>query len=148
TLANAFRGGDTVTGLTGAVYFSHEKYRILPTGHDAYERTERPARPQDVGGDVQVAAMNALNYFRTLDDGSAHCGPERDMDCRGANTPVELERQRAKLLSALDGLDADVIALNEVENTPGVEVLADLAEGLQQRTGEDWEHVRTDGTVV
>lgn len=148
TLANTFRGGDTVTGLTGAVYFSYDKYRILPTGHDAYERTERPAQPHDVGGDVQVAAMNALNYFRTLDDGSARCGPERDMDCRGANTPAELERQRAKLLGALDGLDADVIALNEVENTPGVEVLADLVSGLEERTGEDWAHVRTDSTVV
>lgn len=148
TPTNAFRGGDTVTGLTGAVYYSYDVYRLLPTGHDAYERTERPARPQDVGGDVQVAAMNALNHFRTLDDGSARCGPQRDMDCRGADTQAELDRQRAKLLSALDGLDADVIALNEVENTPGVEVLADLAEGLQERTGEEWAHVRTGGTVV
>jgi len=36
--------------------------------------------------------------------------------CRGANSPVEFERQAAKLVSALRALDADVIALMEVEN--------------------------------
>lgn len=148
TLDNRFRGGDTVTDLTGAVYFSHEKYRLLPTGYDEYERSERPAAPDAVGGDLRVAAMNALNYFPTLDDGSPSCGPQRDMDCRGADTAAELERQRAKLLSALEGLDAHVIALNEVENTPGVEVLEGLAADLQERTGQDWEPVDTGTTVV
>lgn len=148
TMDNLFRGGDTVTGLTGAVHYSFDTYRLLPTGHDAYERTERPSTPKDVGGTVQVASLNALNYFRTLDDGSASCGPERTMDCRGANTAAELERQRAKLLNTLEGLDADVVGLNEVENTPGVAVLEGLAADLQERTGADWEAVRTGSTVV
>ena len=36
----------------------------------------------------------------------------------------EFTRQRDKLLQALAGLDADIIGLNEIENTPGVEPLA------------------------
>ena len=148
TLDNRFRGGDAVTGLVGAVYYSYDLYRLLPTDVTAYERTERPTAPEAVGGDVRVAAMNALNYFLTLDNGPAACGPTQSMDCRGANDAVELDRQRGKLLSALSGLDADVIALNEVENTPGVAVLADVAQGLEERTGHDWEAVDTGSTVV
>lgn len=148
TLANRFRGGDTVSDLTGAVYYDHSQYRLLPTDAGSYERSERPSTPEDVGGDVTVAGMNALNYFPTIDTGTPACGPQRDMECRGADSREELDRQRSKLLTALDGLDADVIALNEVENTPGVEVLGDLAADLEERTGEDWDHVRTEGTTV
>lgn len=149
TLTNRFRGGDLVTGLTGPVYFSFDKYRLLPTAYDDYTVNERPANPEDVGGSLRVAAMNTLNYFLTLDDGSPHCGPDRSLDCRGANTAAEFERQRGKLLSALDGLDADVLVLNELENTPGVRVLEDLAAGLEARSDGDWEPVRvgTNGVV-
>jgi predicted extracellular nuclease len=149
TLTNRFRGGDRVSGLTGPVYYSFGMHRLLPTGLSAYDVDERPATPEDVGGDVRVAAMNTLNYFTTLDDGRPHCGPDGTMECRGADDAAELERQRAKLLSALAGMDADVIALNELENTRGVEVLADLAQGLRDRTGADWTHVAvgTDGVV-
>ena len=35
----------------------------------------------------------------------------------------EFTRQRDKLLAALAGLDADVIGLNELENTTGVDPL-------------------------
>ncbi len=54
------------------------------------------------------------------------------MECRGwDNDQVdEFTRQRAKLLAALAGLDADVIGLNELENTTGAEPLADIVAGL------------------
>jgi predicted extracellular nuclease len=52
-----------------------------------------------------VGSLNVLNYFTTLGD-------------RGADTAQELERQRAKLVSAVLGLDADVLGLMEIENTP------------------------------
>lgn len=140
---NSFRGGDQVTGLTGPIYYAFGQHRIVPVrenGFSSYVRTEAPAAPEDVGGDVKVATLNALNYFLTLDYPSSDprdnaCGPNQDEGCRGADDAGELERQRTKLLNALEGLDADVIGVVEMENTPGVEALADLAAGLNDRLG-------------
>ena len=142
---NSFRGGDQVTGLTGPIFYSFNLYRILPLsdgGFDSYVRTTRPEAPEPVGGDLTVGTLNALNYFLTLDDSGAACGPNRELDCRGADSADEFERQRVKLLNALEGMDADVIGLVEVENTAGVEPLADIVAGLNDRLGtEAWAYV-------
>jgi predicted extracellular nuclease len=60
------------------------------------------------------------------------CGPLQNVECRGADSdqPDEFTRQRTKLLAALAGLNADIIGLNEIENTPGVEPLANIVAGL------------------
>ena len=60
------------------------------------------------------------------------------MECRGADSdqPDEFTRQRTKLLQALSGLDAAVIGLNEIENTTGVEPLADIVAGLNASYGD------------
>ena len=167
SLDNAFRGGDTVSGLTGPVHFDFDLYRVLPyaageaalPGYATYDQTVAPAAPDDVGGDLKVASLNALNYFLTLDDGvNDICGPNLDQECRGADAdqgddpgePNEFDRQRTKLLNTLEGLDADVIGLNEMENTTGVEPLADLAAGLNDRLGAgtyDYVVAGTDGAV-
>lgn len=137
TQDNSFRGGDQVVGLTGPIYYAFGQYRIVPVadgGYDSYVRTQQPEAPDEVGGDLRVATLNALNYFVSLDTADT-CGPTEDQDCRGADDAEEFERQRVKLLNALEGLDADVIGLVEVENTPGVEPLADIAAGLNDRLG-------------
>jgi hypothetical protein len=89
---------------------------------------------------VQVASFNVLNYFLTLDPtndpaNDNKCGPAQNVQCRGANTHAEFERQRAKILAALIALDADVVGLMEMENTPGVEPAADLVDGLNDHFG-------------
>ncbi len=158
---NQFRGGDQVTGLTGPVYYGFGLYRVLPlpdgSGYSTYEQGEAPAQPEDVGGRLKASGANALNYFVTIDDGSEtgssagnDCGPARTMECRGADDVEERNRQRTKLLNALQGLGADVIGLNEIENTPGVEPLADIASGLNDREGAGtWDYVRAgDDSVV
>ena len=38
------------------------------------------------------------------------------MDCRGADTQAEFDRQTAKTVAAIAKVDADVIGVNEVEN--------------------------------
>lgn len=140
-LSNRFRGGDTVTGVTGVVDETFGLYRIQPTAPAAYAAANpRPASPPAVGGTVTVAGQNVLNYFLTPDDGTAAgriCGPARNQECRGADTdqPAELSRQRAKILAALGGLNADVVGLLELENTPGVEPAGDLVAGLNARPG-------------
>ena len=96
----------------------------------------RPASPEPVGGNLRVAAMNTLNFFLTLDQPPGpldnKCGPAQNIECRGADAdqPTEFTRQRDKLLAALGGLDADVIGLNELENTTGVDPLGDPTNGI------------------
>jgi hypothetical protein len=143
SLANSFRGGDTVTNTIGVLGFDFSLYRIQPTGPAEYEAANpRTEAPEGVGGDVTVAAMNTLNFFLTLDYPSGNpldntCGASQTLECRGADAdqPLEFTRQRDKLLAAISGLDADVIGLNELENTPGVDPAANLVEGLNAIPG-------------
>ncbi len=147
-LDNRFRGGDTVTGLEGVLDNTFGRYRVQPTTYGDYVATNpRPADRPDVGGDVQVASLNVLNYFLTLDDGTPRCGPAGDLDCRGADDTGELERQRAKTLAALRELDADVVGLMEMENSTGVEPAADLASGLNDVLGDGTYDSVDTGTV-
>ncbi|MEW5992268.1 MAG: ExeM/NucH family extracellular endonuclease [Chloroflexota bacterium] len=143
SLTNRFRGGDTVTNTIGVLGFDFGLYRIQPTGPADHGATNpRPAAPEEVGGDVTVAAMNTLNYFLTLDYPTGNpldnkCGASQTLECRGADSdqPSEFTRQRNKLLAAVSGLDADVIGLNELENTPDVDPAADIAAGLNDMLG-------------
>ncbi|MGY1593895.1 ExeM/NucH family extracellular endonuclease [Geodermatophilus sp. SYSU D00708] len=99
----------------------------------------RPAAPDDVGGALRIGSFNVLNYFLT------RSGP----DARGARTDAEFEEQAAKVVSAIAGLDADVVTLLEVEDTdttgfsPGDadRALADLTGRLTGRIGEEWAFV-------
>ena len=133
---NTFRGGDTITGVEGVIDHTFGLYRIQPTEYGDYETANpRPVDSPGVGGTIQVASFNVLNYFLTIDEGPDVCGPLADQDCRGADSQAEFDRQRVKILEALEGLDADVVGLIEMENTPGVEPAADLVEGLNDRLG-------------
>lgn len=137
-LNNRFRGGDTVQNIVGVLGFDFGLYRIQPTGPADYaEVNPRPAGPEDVGGSLHVAAMNTLNFFITADFPTGNpldnkCGPLQNVECRGhdSDQPTEFTRQRDKLLPALAGLDADIIGLNELENTTGVDPLGDPTNGI------------------
>jgi hypothetical protein len=97
-----------------------------------------------------VAAMNTLNFFVTADypTGSPldnKCGPSNNVECRGwdSDQPLEFTRQRDKLLTALSGLDADIIGLNELENSTGAEPLISITSGMP---GYDYIATGTIGT--
>jgi uncharacterized protein len=136
--SNYFRGGDTITNLTGVLHWSFaggsspNAWRIRPVT-EAYNYAFTPVnlRPgmPEVGGSLKVASFNVLNYFLSIDTSNT-CSPTLNQDCRGADSVQELERQRTKLLAALSAIDADVFGFMEMENTPGVEPLADLVAGL------------------
>jgi endonuclease/exonuclease/phosphatase family metal-dependent hydrolase len=82
--------------------------------------------------------MNTLNFFLTLDYPTGdpldnNCGPGNNVECRGADSdaqPPESPRQRTKLLQALKGLNADILGLNELENSTGVDPLGDATNGI------------------
>jgi uncharacterized protein len=120
-LDNLFRGGDILRNVTGVLGYDFNLYRIQPTqGADYIPANPRTAQPEDVGGNLKVASFNVLNYFTTLNS-------------RGANTPEEFVRQRAKIIAALAVIDADVVGLMEIENNTAA--IADLVDGLNDSMG-------------
>lgn len=109
---NTLRVGNTINGLTGVMNFAYGAYKLIPTSAPAFENTNaRTDAPESVAeNDLRVASFNVLNYFNG--DGMGEGFPT----ARGANTAEELTRQTAKLVSAITALDADVVALMEIEN--------------------------------
>jgi len=131
---NTLRTGDTLPGLTGVISYGFGSYEILATETVEFARANaRPGVP-DVGGTIQVAAYNVLNYFTTLDDSGSICGPLADQGCRGADSALEFDQQRAKLVTAISTLDADVVGLMEIENHAADVPTADLVAGLNDAT--------------
>jgi predicted extracellular nuclease len=161
SLANTFRGGDTVANTIGVLSWDFNLWRIQPTGAADYTSVNpRPGTIEAPHG-VRVAAMNTLNFFTTLDiepntspphpDDNA-CGPLQNVECRGAdsNQPSEFDRQRTKLVAALSGLEADVVGLNELENTAGVDPLSDpdgIVPGLNDLLGAGTYDAIDTGTI-
>ena len=99
-LTNLFRGGDELNNVTGVLDYNFSEYKLqLTVGADYIATNPRTAQPDETGGSLKVASFNVLNYFTTL--GS-----------RGADTPEEFERQRAKIIAAISQINADVVGSN------------------------------------
>ena len=115
------RVGDAVVDLIGRVWPSQAGgYLLEPEPAPVFEvRNPRPAAPEPLSGDLRIAAVNLDNFFLRLDG-------------RGADDPAALQRQLDKLVAALSRLDADVLALMEIERDGG-EALAALAAALNAR---------------
>jgi predicted extracellular nuclease len=134
---NTLRIGDTLPSLTGVLDQRFGDYRVQPVGTIEFSHDNaRPPAPASVGGTTRVAAFNVLNYFNgngTGVDGAAGGFPTP----RGANNLTEFNRQRAKEITAITALNADVIGLMELENDdPNTEnaAIEDLVAGLNAAT--------------
>ena len=130
--SNTLRTGATVADLTAVVHQGFGTYRLQPVGEITFEgAAARPISPPDVGGRIQVAAFNVLNYFNG--DGMGGGFPTS----RGAETAVEFDRQHDKIVSAITALEGEVVGLMEIENdggeaNPAIETLVD---GLNETVG-------------
>lgn len=147
--ANTLRSGDTLPGLTGVLSQDFDLYRIQPVvGYPVVfnHSNPRPASPPVVGGTLNVAAANVLNYFTTLDTGAAICGPSHTLDCRGAESAFEFDRQHDKIVDGLSKLNADVVGLMELENNPS-ESLQSLVDGLNEAPDDDTYAYIDTGTI-
>lgn len=148
------RNGDTVDfGDNGYVLqWSFDDWRLQPVvpidntssadlkvGFTA--TNPRPASAPSVGGDVQVASFNVYNYFTTLSS--------ENSSARGAATAEQFAIQKSKIVSAINGLGADIVSLMEIENSIKLggtldSALADLVDGLNADAGSDvWAYVHT-----
>ncbi len=123
--------------------YGFSQWRLQPADGTAEgvfaSRNTRPRRPDRVGGDIQVAAFNVLNYFVTL--GGAG---------RGADTPEAFRKQARKIVAAIRSLRAEVVTLMEIEDTdatghtPGNAdvAVADLVRRLNRAAGARvWRYV-------
>lgn len=149
------------------VHYAYDHFRFQPqlplTGANpqdapAHFGEARTPAPRDVGGDVRLATFNVLNYFTHL--GEDHCdrnqsNPDREGNpitangcaVRGAWDAASFERQQAKIVAAIGAMDADIVALEEVEDSsefgaPRDEALAALVAALNAAAGsERWAFV-------
>lgn len=153
------RTGDTVAFPTQpyVLSFGFDDWQLQPTvaitdaSPAEYTATfnaenSRTSAPAEVGGDVSVGAFNVFNYFTTL--------TTENKSARGADTAEELAIQRSKIVAAINGLDADVVALMEIENSiklgkPVDSALTDLVAGLNDAAGSDvWAFVPTPAALA
>lgn len=105
-----------------------------PTGLVTFEQ-DRPETPAPVGGDLRLATFNVLNYFTTFGSTVPGCTAFVDRDdnpiatrsCTASNGPrgawdqVNFERQQAKIVNAINAMDADIVTLQELENSLSVD---------------------------
>jgi len=140
-LPRAIRNGDETTSLTGVLRYSRgsrdsgtEAYRLMPTLDPQFDSANpRPDAPI-VAGTLQIATFNLNNYFSTIDTGQSICGPDADSGCRGADSAEEFTRQHEKIITALAMMDADIVAVIELENNAS-DSLQTIVDGLNTRVG-------------
>ena len=112
-------------------------HQVTGTGTDVAtfsDTRSENAAPQDVGGDLTLATFNVLNFFNTTgvdfvaNGGSCTFYDDRDGNhvtdntCdpngpRGAAEQDDLVRQRDKIVRAINTMDADIVSLEEIENS-------------------------------
>ncbi|HAT7740634.1 TPA: ExeM/NucH family extracellular endonuclease [Vibrio vulnificus] len=120
--SNYIRINDSIVGMQGVLHYSYNEFRLIPTANVTKAnfvhntpRTSSPVIKESYGDDgftIKVATQNVLNYFN-----SPYGGHDNQFgDNRGAESQQEFERQQAKIVEAIYGLDADIVGLMEVEN--------------------------------
>ena len=170
TLDNPVRIGAAATFTTGVILdYRNSAWKFQPltalTADNAAEaapasfEATRTAAPESVGGNLKLASFNVLNYFSTTGTDLTGCTYYNDRsgapltvrggcDARGAANPENLERQQAKIVSAINALGADVVSLMEVENSAVFgkdrdEALANLTTALNEASPGTWDYVRS-----
>ncbi|AWB93228.1 ExeM/NucH family extracellular endonuclease [Aeromicrobium chenweiae] len=153
---NEVRVGAAVTFVDPVVLdWRNNVWKLQPTQHLTSTGKEpvtfsatRTAAPAAVGGDVRIGTFNVLNYFSTTaadfeKAGLGTCTTYKDRagnpvtanTCtnngpRGAAEDDDLARQQTKIVTAINTLDADVVSLEEIENSRSVDPAADRDEAL------------------
>ncbi|MFT8331456.1 ExeM/NucH family extracellular endonuclease [Bifidobacterium psychraerophilum] len=166
------RVGESVTFTKAVVLdWRNSAWRFQPTspltGDNAAEvqpvtfSNTRTESPSDVGGNIKLGTFNVLNYFSTTaeETGCASSNAYKDKDgnpitakncdVRGAWNTENKNRQLAKIVKAINALGADVVSLEEIENSAKFgkdrdAALVTLVEALNDAAGSGtWDYVRS-----
>lgn len=138
------RAGSVLNGAEGILESRPWGWALQLTDElQVQSHAARPTVPSAPEG-LRVASFNVLNYF----NGNGRGGDFPTE--RGARTAAELQRQRAKIVTAIAALQADIVALLEIENDGDGKhsAIAELVAALNQSLGEagdyDWVRVGKD----
>jgi 5'-nucleotidase len=130
----------------------------------------RTATPAIVGGRLKLASFNVLNYFTTTGADAVAAGAtctfydDRDGNhitvntcdnpgVRGAADAANLARQQAKIVAAINTINADVVSLEEIENStiagkPRDTAVAALVAALNTAAGSTrWAYAPSPATI-
>jgi len=138
TAETPWRVDSQVSGVEGVLEQRDGAWRLQLTNRiDSVVQAPRPSAPPELDADLRVASFNVLNYFNG--DGKGGGFPTE----RGAATPADFSRQRDKIIAALSLMQADVLALMEIENDGFDEhsAIADLTAGLNAKLGAQGDYV-------
>ena len=161
--ATPMRTASQVTFSQPVILDYRFQWNYQPTGqvvgHDdpdipVASENDREVTVPEVGGNITLGAFNVLNYFDDLGKDEAGCGAFLDRDgnevatdfcqVRGAWSAEAFADQKEKIVSAINTMDADVLALMEIENSAAItylagqprdKALADLVAALNQAAG-------------
>ncbi len=144
--------GDTMPAgrLVGALGYSFGEFKVEPVDNEVGDPSSRiffpetdntvprPAEPNLADGN-DIAAFNVLNYFNTF-------------GLRGAANQEQFDQQTAKIVDAINRLDASILGLIELENDyedfydgdpTTVPSVVTLAENLNAAAGYDkWSYIQ------
>ncbi|MDZ7809770.1 MAG: hypothetical protein U5L11_05890 [Arhodomonas sp.] len=119
--AGTRRAGDRIDGLLGILDHAFGAWRIHPVGAVRFT-TDNPRPPAlQRQGPWRLAGFNVENYFLSRDG-------------RGPPTVAGFRAQRRRLADAVAALDADILALQEIEDRPEAvrDLVAAVNAGLQE----------------
>jgi len=140
---NPIRIGYSVPAFRGVMNAFRDNYTVIPSAVTIDPTHPRTLAPQvSEQANLVVVGMNVLNFFNG--DGMGGGFPTS----RGAPTQSALDMQTAKIVAALDAMDADVIGLMELENDGwGSEsAIVELTEALNavQAPGDEYSVINPD----
>lgn len=134
---NPLRIGDTLNEVSGILHRYDEHYVLIPNAKDGAVEIKSQARVEvpyvEETANLIVASMNLRNFFNGSPLNIAQ--PNRGFPAkRGAKSYQGFLAQKAKLVAALTIIDADVIALMELENDGygKYSAIADLTRALNK----------------
>ena len=131
---NTIRLGATIEQLQAVVLNTGER-NIRIDGPQSFGNNERPTQRPDVGNARLIVCESNLEYYCPVWDGTY-----------GAESDEEFERQHLKTVKALANIDADLYALEELQQ--GREALDQLVAGLNACTAPGRYAAVADGDSV
>ena len=117
--------------------------------HDADRDVQRAELLHTLGEDYAASGAGTCTYFRDRDGNNLTVNSCTNNGPRGAANAANLERQQAKIVAAINQLGADVVSLEEIENSAAFGIdrdtaLRHLVEALNADAGAGtWDYVRS-----